>query len=236
MARPLVAIVGRPNVGKSSLFNWLAGRRIAIVDPTAGVTRDRLAAPVVAGERTFDLVDTGGMGIEDVDDLTAEIEGQIEAAIEEAAVLLFVVDVRAGLVPLDVRVAERLRQVEKPVIVVVNKCDVPDLDAQAGEFYRFARGALVPVSAQNDRGKRELLGLVAASLPPAAGDETARDEEAIKTWRNRQTHRESQAAGRAGIFADYRLRIAHVVRDYGLNERAQAPQDSRVAHDRAPAL
>ena len=76
MAIPLVAIVGRPNVGKSSLFNWLAGRRIAIVDPTAGVTRDRLTTLVHAGDRFFELVDTGGMGIQDVDNLTAQIESQ----------------------------------------------------------------------------------------------------------------------------------------------------------------
>src|SRR5438067_3463331 len=89
MAIPQVAIVGRPNVGKSSLFNWLARRRIAIVDPTAGVTRDRLAALLRTGDRFFELVDTGGIGIEDVDNLTAEIEQQIAKAIAEAAVILF---------------------------------------------------------------------------------------------------------------------------------------------------
>src|ERR1700731_1990164 len=97
MAVPVVTIVGRPNVGKSSLFNWLAGRRIAIVDPTAGVTRDRLATLVKADHRFFELVDTGGMGIQDVDNLTVQIERQIEAAIEKSAVILFVVDARAGL-------------------------------------------------------------------------------------------------------------------------------------------
>src|SRR5271166_5734808 len=107
MAIPQVAIVGRPNVGKSSLFNWLARRRIAIVDPTAGVTRDRIAALLRTGDRFFELVDTGGIGIEDVDNLTAEIEHQIDRAIAEAAVILFVVDVRAGLAPLDEEVAKR---------------------------------------------------------------------------------------------------------------------------------
>src|SRR6266446_10033057 len=97
VAVPVVAIVGRPNVGKSSLFNWLAGRRIAIVDSTAGVTRDRVSTLVKAGDRFFELVDTGGMGIQDVDNLTVQIERQIEAAIEKAAVILFVVDARAGL-------------------------------------------------------------------------------------------------------------------------------------------
>src|SRR5438270_1204353 len=89
---PVVAIVGRPNVGKSSLFNWLAGRRIAIVDPTAGVTRDRVTSLVKVGDRFVELVDTGGMGAAGVDNLTAQVERQIEAAIDQADVLLFVVD------------------------------------------------------------------------------------------------------------------------------------------------
>src|SRR5215469_11311479 len=98
---PVVAIVGRPNVGKSSLFNWLAGRRIAIVDPTAGVTRDRVATLVQLDGRFVDLVDTGGMGIEDVDHLTAEVEQQIKLALDQADVILFVVDARSGVAPLD---------------------------------------------------------------------------------------------------------------------------------------
>src|SRR3989442_7575579 len=92
VAVPVVAIVGRPNVGKSSLFNWLAGRRIAIVDPTPGVTRDRLAAPIQIGERYFEIVDTGGLGIEDVDNLTGAIEHQIRLGIDQAGLVLFVVD------------------------------------------------------------------------------------------------------------------------------------------------
>src|SRR3954471_8305743 len=96
MGLPQVAIVGRPNVGKSSLFNWLAGRRIAIVDPTPGVTRDRLTTLVKTGERYFELVDTGGMGIEDSQNLTREVEEQIQTAIDRADVLLFVVDARSG--------------------------------------------------------------------------------------------------------------------------------------------
>src|SRR5579862_9556731 len=101
MAMPVVAIIGRPNVGKSSLFNWLAGRRIAIVDPTAGVTRDRLSALISADGRVFELTDTGGMGIQDVDNLTEDVERQIRFAIDQAAVVLFLVDGRSGLVPLD---------------------------------------------------------------------------------------------------------------------------------------
>jgi GTP-binding protein len=166
VAIPQVAIVGRPNVGKSSLLNWLAGRRIAIVDPTAGVTRDRVTAPVRAGGRYVELVDTGGMGIQDVDNLTADVERQIAHAISEAALVLFVVDTRAGLAPLDERVAERLRGAGKPVLCVANKCDTDELEPQAADFYRLGYGKVVPASAQQGRGKQALLDWVAAHLPP----------------------------------------------------------------------
>jgi GTP-binding protein len=163
---PVVAIVGRPNVGKSSLFNWLAKKRISIVDPTAGVTRDRVSALVKAGDRFFELVDTGGMGVQDVDNLTAHVERQIEAAIDQAHVVLFVVDARDGLAPLDEEVAKRLRYVTKPVILVANKCDYPEVDSQAAEFYKLGRGKLVCVSAQQHRGKDELKDLILERLPP----------------------------------------------------------------------
>jgi GTP-binding protein len=169
VATPQVAIVGRPNVGKSSLFNWLAGRRIAIVDPTAGVTRDRLTTLVRAGDRFFELVDTGGLGVEDVDGLTADIERQIGHAIEAAAVILFVVDARAGLMALDEQVAGRLRHVSKPVICVVNKCDTPELEPQTAEFYKLGHGAPVCVSAQQNRGRQQLLDLIHDRLPAADG-------------------------------------------------------------------
>jgi GTP-binding protein len=157
--------VGRPNVGKSSLFNALAGRRIAIVDPTAGVTRDRVSTLLQADDRYFELVDTGGMGIQDSDNLTAHVEKQIETAIEQAQVILFVVDARAGLTPLDEKVAARLRYVTKPIILVANKCDTPTLDPQAAEFYKFGRGKLVPASAHHRRGVPTLMELIAARLP-----------------------------------------------------------------------
>ena len=99
MAIPRVVIVGRPNVGKSSIFNWLDGRRLAIVDDMAGVTRDRMVTLIEHDDRFFELVDTGGMGIEDRDNLTKDVERQIEIGIDEADVVLFVVDPRAGLTP-----------------------------------------------------------------------------------------------------------------------------------------
>jgi GTP-binding protein len=172
----VVAIVGRPNVGKSSLFNWLAGRRIAIVDPTAGVTRDRVSALIKEGPRFLELIDTGGIGVADVDNLTAQIEQQIEAAIEQAHVLLFVVDVRAGLAPLDEEVARRLRHVNKPVLCVANKCDIPALDPQAAEFYKLGQGKPVCVSAQQNRGRQELLDLILDRLlVPEAPEAEPRD-------------------------------------------------------------
>jgi GTPase len=170
MGVPQVVIVGRPNVGKSSLFNWLINKRVAIVDDQAGVTRDRLAQLLCVGDRYFELVDTGGMGIEDVDNLTSHIEEQIETAIESADIILFVVDTRDGLVPLDEEVAKRLRYTKVPVICVANKTDAQSLDSQANEFYRLGRGKLVAVSTQQNRGKQELLDEIFERLPEAADE------------------------------------------------------------------
>ncbi len=125
MGIPQVVIVGRPNVGKSSLFNWLVGKRLAIVDGTAGVTRDRLTYLMCVENRYFELVDTGGMGVEDEDNLTEHIEQQISTALESASVVLFVVDTRSGVVPLDQEVSKRLRYVDVPILCVANKTDAP---------------------------------------------------------------------------------------------------------------
>jgi GTP-binding protein len=161
----VVSIVGRPNVGKSSLFNWLAGRRIAIVEPTAGVTRDRVSTLVGVGERFVELVDTGGIGIEDSDNLTEHVERQIQTAIDQAQVILHVVDGRAGLVPLDEEVAARLRGIDRPILTVANKCDTPEIDPNAAEFHRLGRDRVVCVSAQQNRGRDELLRQVGRHLP-----------------------------------------------------------------------
>jgi len=177
---PKVAIVGRPNVGKSSLFNWLAGRRIAIVDATAGVTRDRLSTVVEFGGRVFEAVDTGGIGIADADQLTEDVERQIAIALGEAAVVAFLVDVRDGLVPLDQLVAERLRRIGKPTVLVANKCDTPEFDEAALEFHRLGYGEPVCVSTHQLRHKEELLSRIVALLPPAEEGEALPPQEEMK--------------------------------------------------------
>ena len=148
MALPQVSIVGRPNVGKSSIFNWLAGRRLAIVDNMAGVTRDRMNFMLEEDGRYFEIVDTGGIGINDVDELDEEIEHQIELGIQGADLLMFVVDARDGLTPLDKRVAKRLRGIDKPVLLVANKCDGENWEMEASEFYSLGFGQPVLCSAK----------------------------------------------------------------------------------------
>ncbi len=165
MSVPQVVIVGRPNVGKSSVFNWLAGRRLSIVDDVAGVTRDRVTYLMEEDDRFFELVDTGGVGINDVDNLTKEIDDQIEIALEVADVILFVVDARSGLMPLDKEVAKRLRYVDKPIVCVANKTDDATFDTQAYEFYKLGRGKLVRVSAKENRNRDELLDMILDRLP-----------------------------------------------------------------------
>ncbi len=177
MAVPQVAIVGRPNVGKSSIFNWLAGRRLAIVDDMAGVTRDRLSHLIQWGDRYFELTDTGGIGLEDVDHLTAEVEAQITAAIDSADLLLFVVDTRAGITPLDQAVSQRLRRVAKPVLCLANKTDDPKLDAQADEFHRLGGRDLIKVSAHQNRNKDVLLQRLLDLLPAAVDEQPLAEPE-----------------------------------------------------------
>ena len=167
MGVPQVVIVGRPNVGKSSLFNWLAGRRLAIVDPTPGVTRDRVTYLLPIGDRFVELVDTGGMGAAEGDVLGEEVERQIEQALDTASVILHVVDTQAGLLPLDHEVAKRLRYVDIPVICVANKTDNVSLESQAQEFYKLGR-KVIPTSVTHNRGKEELLEEIRQRLPPPA--------------------------------------------------------------------
>ena len=181
MAIPQVVIVGRPNVGKSSVLNWLAGLRLAIVEDRPGVTRDRVDYLMSHEDRYFELVDTGGIGIQDEDNLTQHIEDQIQMAIDSAAVILFVVDTRAGLLPLDEEVAHRLRHVDVPVICVANKSDDEKLDDSAAEFYRLGRGKIIPVSTQQNRNKALLLNMLLERLPlEDASDDEATEEPEMK--------------------------------------------------------
>lgn len=167
MAIPKVAIVGRPNVGKSSIFNWLVGRRVAIVDPTAGVTRDRVTHVLEENGRYFELTDTGGMGIEDSDGLTKDVERQIQHALDEACLILFVVDAKDGLVALDHLVIDRLRGTGKPIVMVANKSDNARLRSLAeSEFHRFGL-PLIFTSATVGLSKSELLDAIVSHLPPS---------------------------------------------------------------------
>src|SRR5262245_19284949 len=171
MSVPQVVIVGRPNVGKSSVLNWLAGVRIAIVDDQPGVTRVRVTHLMCHNDRFFEVVDTGGMGIADMDNLTKHIEDQINLAIDSADVILFVVDTREGMLPLDQDVARRLRSVQVPVILIANKADAEHFDAQADEFYRLGSGKPLRVSTLQNRNRAVLLNMIVSKLPPALEDE-----------------------------------------------------------------
>lgn len=171
MSLPTVAIVGRPNVGKSSIFNWLVGRKLAIVDAVAGVTRDRMIRVVEHEGSYFEVIDTGGVGINDVDDLTSEIDQQIESAIRSADLILFVVDVRQGLAPLDELVASKLHGLNKPVVFVANKADETEHEWLASEFFPLGFDQPVCISAQNHRGKHDLLDAIVRRLPVAERDE-----------------------------------------------------------------
>lgn len=182
MSLPTVAIVGRPNVGKSSIFNWLVGRKLAIVDHVAGVTRDRMIRVVEHEGSYFQLVDTGGIGINDVDDLDEEIEQQIATAIETSDIILFAVDLRSGPTPVDAEIAKRLRALGKPVVLAANKADDEKHRWQAVDFYTLGIGDPLPVSAQNFRGKDELLDEIVRQLPKAQTSDVldATEEPALK--------------------------------------------------------
>jgi len=160
MALPVVAIIGRPNVGKSSLLNALAGQMISIVEPTAGVTRDRVSTIVGRDDHYFELVDTGGYGIVDSDQLSDHIEQQIFLAIESANLVLFMVDVRDGVVPLDERIAQLLRRNDLDVIGVANKADTARMFPAAAEFGRLGFGEFLCISAKNNINKAVLLDRV----------------------------------------------------------------------------
>ncbi len=166
---PLVAIVGRPNVGKSTLFNRLVGRRVAVVHREAGTTRDRLYADVVWQERRFRLIDTGGL-LTSGGKMDTKIFQQAEKALAEASLCLLVVDVQEGLSPLDEEVARLLHRLDKPVILVVNKADNADLDLGKSDFLRLGFETCLPISALHGLGSGELLEEIVREAPPSSPD------------------------------------------------------------------
>ena len=166
MSKPVVAIVGRPNVGKSTLFNVLAGEMISIVKDTPGVTRDRIYADVSWLDRDFTLIDTGGIEPDSSDIILSQMREQAQIAIDTADVIIFITDVRQGLVDADSKVADMLRRAKKPVILAVNKVDnfdkfMPDVY----EFYNLGIGDPNPVSASSRLGIGDLLDAVVAYFP-----------------------------------------------------------------------
>lgn len=162
---PVVVICGRPNVGKSSLFNACIGRRVAIVDPTHGVTRDRVMAALDIGQRRFVLVDTGGIGLFDEIELKKEVEQQIEIALQCADLILFLVDARDGLMPADEDIARRLRGLGKPILLIANKCDGISIERELAVFYRLGMGEPLVASALSGIGIPSVREAIAERVP-----------------------------------------------------------------------
>ena len=164
-SKPIVAIIGRQNVGKSTLLNRLAGKRVAIVEDQPGTTRDRIFASVSWQGVEFILVDTGGLELGVESTIAQGVRQQAEAAVSEADALIFLVDVIDGVVPTDQEIADQLRQVSKPMVLVANKADNSRLEAEAVEFYQLGLGEPLPVSAYHGRGTAALLDKISALLP-----------------------------------------------------------------------
>ena len=172
MSKPIVAIVGRPNVGKSTLFNILAGERIAIVKDTPGVTRDRIYAEATWLKYQFTIMDTGGIEPESKNQMLRSMREQAEMAIEMADVVMFVVDVRQGLVDADYQVADMLRKARKDVVLVVNKVDNFDkMEADVYEFYNLGIGEPYPISSVAKLGIGDMLDEVTALFPKGVEEE-----------------------------------------------------------------
>ena len=179
MSKPIVAIVGRPNVGKSTLFNIFANKRISIVEDTPGVTRDRLYADAEWLDNEFVMVDTGGIEIQNTDEIAVSIRKQAQIAINEADVIVFVCDARSGITTEDAEVAKILRHSKKPVILAVNKADSIKQESEIYEFYNLGIGEPIPVSAVNRLNLGDLLDAVVEKFP-ASSKVTDDDEDIIK--------------------------------------------------------
>jgi GTPase len=175
--KPLVALVGRPNVGKSTLFNRIIGRRLAVVSEKAGTTRDRLYAEADWGGQSFMLVDTGGIEVTEgrntapLSELSEQflpaIRQQASIAIQDADIIVQVVDGQSGLTPADNEVADILRRSKKPVIIAANKLESIKLSDNAFEFYELALGEVLPISALHGTGTGDLLDAIIEAIPPA---------------------------------------------------------------------
>ena len=174
--KPIVAVVGRPNVGKSTLFNALAGSKISIVKDTPGITRDRIYADVTWLNYDFTLIDTGGIEPDSSDIILSQMREQAQIAIDTADVILFMVDVKQGLVDADSKVADMLRRAKKPVLLVVNKVDDFDkYEADVYEFYNLGIGDPYPISSANQLGIGDLLDEVIKYFPPASDSDEEDD-------------------------------------------------------------
>ncbi|MDQ6768299.1 MAG: ribosome biogenesis GTPase Der [Candidatus Eremiobacteraeota bacterium] len=177
---PIVAVVGRPNVGKSALFNRLVGKRVAIVEPTPGVTRDRLYGVVEWNNREFTLVDTGGIEVGKVDDVTAQTRAQAHMAIDEADLIVFVVDAKTGVMPQDQDVADLLRRHRDRVLLVANKVESPKTSASIYEFCSLGFDVPLAVSSIHGLQSGDLLDAIVERLPPLPAEQADDDDKTIR--------------------------------------------------------
>ena len=227
---PVVAVVGRPNVGKSTLFNRVVGGRPAIVEDRARTTRDRLYAAAEWNGRRFLLVDTGGLETHPGDEIEEKVQEQARLAIQEADLIVFVVDAAAGETPADQQAAELLRRADKPVLLAVNKADNPRLELEGAEFHRLGWPETYPLSALHGRGTADLLDAIVWALPPESAIEVERKQ------RDADADAEADAFGEAAL--GWTLGGAagtETSPGSGLSDAREAEWDAQVAEDRRAA-